>query len=175
MLLEMRLDNVMFRLGYGRTRKEARQIVRHKHVTVNGKPVDIPSYQVKVGDVVEFKGRTHYTSSTGARGTAAKPGRAKVTIVTAGAAHPYHLIAESGSGSTVYGWVNAADVAALDKIKVGSTVMLRKGAKDYNGGHLASFVYTRPHIVSELKGDRAVITFGGVVVAAVKTSDLTLA
>ncbi|MCJ7855271.1 30S ribosomal protein S4 [Lachnospiraceae bacterium NSJ-143] len=55
MLLEMRLDNVMFRLGYGRTRKEARQIVRHKHVLVNGKPVDIPSYQLKVGDVVEIK------------------------------------------------------------------------------------------------------------------------
>ena len=55
MLLEMRLDNVMFRLGYGRTRKEARQIVRHKHVMVNGKAVDIPSYQVKVGDVVEVK------------------------------------------------------------------------------------------------------------------------
>ena len=54
-MLEMRLDNVMFRLGYGRTRKEARQIVRHKHVTVNGKAVDIPSYQVKVGDVIEVK------------------------------------------------------------------------------------------------------------------------
>lgn len=55
MLLEMRLDNVLFRLGYGRTRKEARQICRHKHVLVNGKAVDIPSYQVKVGDVVEIK------------------------------------------------------------------------------------------------------------------------
>lgn len=55
MLLEMRLDNVMFRLGYGRTRKEARQIVRHKHVLVNGKPVDIPSYQLRVGDTVEVK------------------------------------------------------------------------------------------------------------------------
>ena len=55
MLLEMRLDNVMFRLGYGRTRKESRQIVRHKHVLVNGKPVDIPSYAVKVGDVIEVK------------------------------------------------------------------------------------------------------------------------
>ena len=55
MLLELRLDNVMFRLGYGRTRKEARQIVRHKHVLVNGKPVDIPSYQLKVGDTVEIK------------------------------------------------------------------------------------------------------------------------
>jgi small subunit ribosomal protein S4 len=54
-LLELRLDNVMFRLGYGRTRKEARQIVRHKHVTVNGKNVSIPSYQVKVGDVIEIK------------------------------------------------------------------------------------------------------------------------
>ena len=55
MLLELRLDNVMFRLGYGRTRKEARQIVRHKHVLVNGKGVDIPSYQVKPGDVIEIK------------------------------------------------------------------------------------------------------------------------
>lgn len=54
-LLELRLDNVMFRLGYGRTRKEARQIVRHKHVTVNGKNVDIPSYEVKVGDVIAIK------------------------------------------------------------------------------------------------------------------------
>ena len=54
-LLELRLDNVMFRLGYGRTRKEARQIVRHKHVLVNGKAVDIPSYQLKVGDVISIK------------------------------------------------------------------------------------------------------------------------
>ena len=54
-LLELRLDNVMFRLGYGRTRKEARQIVRHKHVLVNGKAVDIPSYQLKVGDVISVK------------------------------------------------------------------------------------------------------------------------
>ena len=54
-ILESRLDNVIFRMGLARTRKEARQIVRHKHVTVNGKPVDIPSYQVKVGDVIEVK------------------------------------------------------------------------------------------------------------------------
>lgn len=54
-ILELRLDNVMFRLGYGRTRKESRQIVDHKHVFVNGKPVNIPSYQVKVGDVIEIK------------------------------------------------------------------------------------------------------------------------
>lgn len=54
-LLELRLDNVMFRLGYGRTRKEARQIVDHKHVLVNGKCVNIPSYKVKAGDVISIK------------------------------------------------------------------------------------------------------------------------
>ena len=54
-LLELRLDNVMFRAGMARTRMEARQIVDHKHVLVNGKCVNIPSYQVKTGDVVEIK------------------------------------------------------------------------------------------------------------------------
>ena len=53
-ILELRLDNVLFRMGYGRTRKEARQIVDHKHVLVNGKRVNIPSYQVKPGDVIEI-------------------------------------------------------------------------------------------------------------------------
>ena len=51
-LLELRLDNVVFRLGFARTRKEARQTVRHGHITVNGKRCDIPSYRVKAGDVV---------------------------------------------------------------------------------------------------------------------------
>lgn len=54
-LLETRLDNVVFRLGYARTRKEARQVVRHNLVTVNGKKANIPSIQVKVGDVIEIK------------------------------------------------------------------------------------------------------------------------
>ncbi|NLP35238.1 MAG: 30S ribosomal protein S4 [Clostridiales bacterium] len=54
-LLELRLDNVIFRLGFGRTRKEARQIVDHKHVLVNGKCVNIPSYKVKAGDTIEIK------------------------------------------------------------------------------------------------------------------------
>ncbi len=53
-LLETRLDNVVFRLGLARTRKEARQIVDHKHVLVNGKRVNIPSYLVKAGDVIEI-------------------------------------------------------------------------------------------------------------------------
>ena len=51
-LLETRLDNVVFRLGFARTRVEARQIVDHKHIQVNGKTVNIPSYAVKAGDVI---------------------------------------------------------------------------------------------------------------------------
>ena len=54
-ILESRLDNVIFRMGLARTRKEARQIVDHKHVLVNGKQVNIPSYLVKAGDTIEIK------------------------------------------------------------------------------------------------------------------------
>lgn len=54
-LLESRLDNVIFRLGFARTRKEARQIVDHRHVLVNGKCVNIPSYLTKAGDTIEIK------------------------------------------------------------------------------------------------------------------------
>ncbi|MGN0483234.1 MAG: 30S ribosomal protein S4 [Lachnospiraceae bacterium] len=52
-MLESRLDNVIFRLGFARTRKEARQIVDHKNILVNGKKVNIPSYLVKAGDIIE--------------------------------------------------------------------------------------------------------------------------
>ena len=54
-MLESRLDNVVFRLGLARTRREARQIVDHKHVLVNGKQINIPSYLIKAGDVIEIK------------------------------------------------------------------------------------------------------------------------
>ena len=54
-LLESRLDNVVFRMGFARTRRESRQIVDHKHVLVNGKQVNIPSYLIKAGDVIEIK------------------------------------------------------------------------------------------------------------------------
>nr|WP_294679161.1 30S ribosomal protein S4 [uncultured Blautia sp.] len=54
-MLESRLDNIVFRMGFARTRREARQIVDHKHVLVNGKCVNIPSYLVKAGDTVEIK------------------------------------------------------------------------------------------------------------------------
>ena len=54
-ILEMRLDNVAFRLGFGTSRHDSRQLVRHGHFTVNGKKVDIPSYELKVGDVIAVK------------------------------------------------------------------------------------------------------------------------
>ncbi|MCR4764285.1 MAG: 30S ribosomal protein S4 [Lachnospiraceae bacterium] len=54
-LLEKRLDNVVFRMGFARTRREARQVVLHKFVTVNGKKVNVPSYSLKVGDVIEVR------------------------------------------------------------------------------------------------------------------------
>ena len=54
-LLERRLDNVVFRMGFGRTRRETRQMVDHKNILVNGKCVNIPSYLVKAGDVIEVK------------------------------------------------------------------------------------------------------------------------
>jgi small subunit ribosomal protein S4 len=56
-LLERRLDNVVHRLGFGQSRAQARQMIRHGHITVNGKRVDIPSYQVRVGDVIRVKNR----------------------------------------------------------------------------------------------------------------------
>ena len=54
-MLESRLDNVVFRMGFARTRREARQVVGHKHIFVNGRCVNLPSYRVKAGDVVEVK------------------------------------------------------------------------------------------------------------------------
>ena len=60
-LLERRLDNVIFRLGFARTRREARQIVGHRHVLVNGRIVNIPSYLISAGDVVEIKEKAKST------------------------------------------------------------------------------------------------------------------
>jgi small subunit ribosomal protein S4 len=54
-LLECRLDNIVYRMGFASSRKQARQLVRHSHFLVNNKKVDIPSYQVRVGDVVQVK------------------------------------------------------------------------------------------------------------------------
>ena len=81
-LLERRLDNVIFRLGLARTRMEARQIVDHRHVTVNGKIVNVPSYLISVGDTIEVK----ETKKDSQR---------------------YKDVLETTSGRTVPGWLTA--------------------------------------------------------------------
>lgn len=69
-----------------------------------------------IGDTVDFTGTTHYASSNSTSAVACKPGRAKVTAISAGAKHPYHLVRVSGGKSTVYGWVNTADIAGTSSV-----------------------------------------------------------
>lgn len=130
-----------------------------------------------VGDIVTFTGSKHYTNANATSGHACKAGKAKITQIYKSGKHQYHLVNVAGGGSTVYGWVDAADIqqaAGGGTIKAGSTVRVNKGAKTYTGGGLAAFVYNRDHAVKEVSGDRVVIAYGGVVVAAVKLADLTL-
>lgn len=129
-----------------------------------------------VGDVVTFKGTKHYASSNGTNGKNCKPGEARVTSVAKKGKHPYHLIKTTGSSSTVYGWVDAADVSTEETAVIvkGSTVKVKKGAKTYTGGSLASFVYSGTYEVLEVSGDRVVIGKNGVVTAAVNIKNLTL-
>lgn len=108
-----------------------------------------------VGDVVRFTGNRHYTNAAAESGPACKPGTAKVTAVSKEAKHPYHLIAQSGGGSTVYGWVDAADVqaassgsgtTAAEKMRVGAKVQYSGPIyRDSNGngqGKTVSGAYT---------------------------------
>lgn len=80
------------------------------------------SLKFKVGDTVKFVGKVHYSSSGKSTGYGCKSGVAKVTAVKEGAAHPYHLVAVAGKGSTVYGWVEEKDVKAYTSSKSTYTV-----------------------------------------------------
>ena len=129
-----------------------------------------------MGDVVTFTGTKHFVSSVAVNGKACKPGKAKITAIAKNGKHPYHLVRSTGSTSTVYGWVDAADVQAdAPTIAKGSKVKVAKGAKTYTGGSLASFVYSTVYNVMQIDGDRVVIGLGGTVTAAVNIKDLTLA
>lgn len=83
--------------------------------TGGGQKPDAGAADLKVGDEVEFTGTKHYTGSAATAAKTCKPGKAKVTAVAPGKAHPYHLKATAGSSSTVYGWVDAADIKAGGK------------------------------------------------------------
>lgn len=133
------------------------------------------SLEFKVGEEVEFTGTTHYTNANAASGVICKPGTAKITQVYPSGKHPYHLVAVKGKGFTVYGWVDAADIARdAATFAVGAKVKVKAGAKTYTGGSLASFVYRNTYEVIQIDGDRVVIGLNGAVTAAVKSSDLTL-
>ena len=88
-------------------RRRGRRNARNVRGTVNTSGASAPS----VGAVVAFTGNLHYTSANAANGKPCKPGAAKVTQIVKGAKHPYQLIREIGGGSTVCGWVDAADIA----------------------------------------------------------------
>ena len=132
--------------------------------------------ELSVGAVVTFTGTKHYVSSNSNNGKSCKPGKAKVTAVAKSGKHPYHLVKATGSTSTVYGWVDAADIQMEDAAQIvkGSTVKVNKGAKTYTGGSLASFVYSNTYTVMSISGSRVVIGKGGVVTAAMNIKDLTL-
>ena len=102
-MLELRLDNVLFRLGFARTRREARQIVDHKHVLVNGKCVNIPSYQVKPGDKIEIKEKkqssARYKAENGI--LAATAGRAVPEWLEADAEHLCGVVKEVPSSDVI--------------------------------------------------------------------------
>ncbi len=118
---------------------------------------------IKVGDEVQFTGTKHYVSATAKTASSCKPGKAKVTAIASGKAHPYHLIAVSGGGSTVYGWTDAADIktgsgstATSYLVKVTTDVLnIRKGpGTNYgtNGAIRDKGIYT---IVAESDGPGA--------------------
>ena len=111
----------------------------------------------KVGDVVNFTGSKHYTSANATSGVSCKAGKAKVTAISKGAKHPYHLVAVSGSGSTVYGWVDEAKVKKISTsntskalaFKVGDVVNFT-GSKHYESAKATSGV--------SCKGGKAKVT-----------------
>ena len=94
--------------GYGRPKYDVENSVES---------VETPeaAAELEIGDVVNFTGSRHYISANSGTGKKCNPGTAKITAKKEGAAHPYHLIKVAGGGSTVYGWVDAADIAATEK------------------------------------------------------------
>ncbi len=144
-------------------------------------PEAVAPNALKIGCIVNFKGGYHYASSTAKSPTGGKrtAGTAKITAIANGAAHPYHLIGEKG-GSNVYGWVDEELVKAVEETKetlsLGDRVRVKKGARTYKGGALASFVYNCVYVVMQIGSgvapDYIVIGTGNQITAAVKAEDL---
>lgn len=136
---------------------------------------DKEDVKLGVGDVVNFTGTKHYVSSNSANGKTCKPGKARVTAMASTGKHRAHLVAVTGGGSTVYGWVDTAFIAReTATLAVGAKVKVNAGAKTYTGGKLASFVYQNTYDVLQIQGNRVVIGQGRAITAAIHRNDLTL-
>lgn len=134
--------------------------------------------EIKIGDTVMFKGGSHYVSSTAetATGGARSEGLAEVMNIVPDAPHKYSLRGIEG-GSNVYGWVDADLVVAVkETFTLGDRVKVKKGAKTYRGGNLASFVYDNVYVVMQVGSgvapDYIVIGNGQQITAAVRAEDL---
>jgi small subunit ribosomal protein S4 len=123
-MLEMRLDNVIYRLGFARTRREARQIVDHRHVLVNGKLVNIPSYQVKAGDKVEI--RESKRSSARYKGNGEDKGHEGILAATSGRIVPEWLTADP---ENLTGTVNEVPARSLIDVPVNEMLIVELYSK----------------------------------------------
>lgn len=170
--------NARYIRGYGAP-KYSSKATSSGNSSGNGASASSATLAYKVGDIVEFTGTTHYTSSyaTG-KAKSCKAGKAKVTQISAGQPHPYHLQAVSGSGSTVCGWVNSADIkgaatSASGTIAVGKTVKVKSTATKYATGQtIPSWVKTQKYTVQQINGTRALLKE---ITSWVNISDLELA
>lgn len=127
-------------------------------------PVETPilpsvSLTLSIGDVVDFKGNTHYSSANANTGIVAKPGPAKVTAISANSKHSYHVVHTDGT-SNVYGWVNASDLSVKSvELKAGDKVRVADGATVYGKtSKFSAFVYRSILYVRQVDGDRVVIS-----------------
>ena len=147
---------------------------------VSPKPVqpEAPKQQevkFSVGEVVNFVGTKHYISSNSANAKTCKPGKARVTALASAGKHTVHLVAVTGGGSNVYGWVDASLIVRESaNLAAGARVKVNAGAKTYTGAKLASFVYDNTYDVISISGDRVVIGVGKAITAAVNKKDLTV-
>lgn len=143
--------------------------------TIDTEDTDKSASPMKVGEIVNFTGTKHYVSSGSANGKTCKPGKARVTALASTGKHLVHLVAVTGGGSNVYGWVDTAFIVRESvTLAAGAKVKVNAGAKSYTGARLASFVYKNTYEVISISGDRVVIGVGRAITAAVNKKDLTV-
>ena len=148
-----------------------------KPTTSTTKPTSSATY--KAGTKVTLSSTPVYASSTSTSASAKKSGTYYLWSkdVVNGRIRITNSSIKVGKTGQVTGWIKTSDIktsSIANTIEVGDTVKIKSGAKTYTGGKLSSFVYSRNYKVKEKKGDRVVVTFAGIVIAAVKLSDLTL-